>query len=223
MVQAGIVNSSANTVASGSSVTLSAQRYCAPKWLVLRATCRPMRESVTPCRRAGRARPAASTMASPQAERIVRISKMLERPRQLADRHRHDRERQQRAGHPQHDADHAGEGHGEGSSTSPRWTGSCERAARSVTLSPRGRGRRRRRRVRGRAANSEPVARPSPGRSLRSRPPSPARGEGYLGARHSLVSLGVRLVLRPRLVEGRQLRGRRRRRRRSWGNGRAAP
>ena len=37
MVQAGIVNSSANTVASGSSSRLDAHRYCAPKWMLLRS------------------------------------------------------------------------------------------------------------------------------------------------------------------------------------------
>ncbi len=77
IVQAGIVNSSANTVASGSSSRLQAHRYWDPKWTVLRSRCRPMRCVLTVCRSSGRTAMTASMIASPTEERMVRISTML--------------------------------------------------------------------------------------------------------------------------------------------------
>ena len=59
---------------------------------------------------------ASSSTAERQARaplRIARISKMLKpAARQFADRHRHDRERQQGADHPEDDTDEFGVGHG---------------------------------------------------------------------------------------------------------------
>ncbi len=80
MVQAGMVNSSANTVASGNSSTLHAQRYCEPKWMLLRNRCRPKRLVLTACRSSGRTAMIASTIRIPTAARIVSISTTLNDP-----------------------------------------------------------------------------------------------------------------------------------------------
>src|SRR5258705_9427529 len=75
-VQAGMVSSSANTVASGSKVSLVAQAICEAKCTLLRARCRPMCRLLTARMRSGRARPIASRMTTPIALRSARISRM---------------------------------------------------------------------------------------------------------------------------------------------------
>src|SRR5216684_62487 len=75
--QAGLVNSSANTVASGSKVMLSAQAYCAAKCTLLRSACVPMRRGNNEARSAGRAQASANRIARPAALRSARISNTL--------------------------------------------------------------------------------------------------------------------------------------------------
>src|SRR3984957_9886252 len=74
-----MVNSSANTVASGNSVRLTAHRYCPAKWQQLRIKCRPARRRVMAPNSAGWVAPNASNIASPPKLRIARISMMCRR------------------------------------------------------------------------------------------------------------------------------------------------
>ena len=75
--QAGLVNSSANTVASGRSVMLNAQAYCAAKCTLLRSACIPMRRGRSEARSACRTQASAKRIVSPAALRIARISNTL--------------------------------------------------------------------------------------------------------------------------------------------------
>src|SRR5262252_1634734 len=71
-----MVNSSANTVASGSSVTPVAHRNCAPKWIALRMKCNTRRRVVRARMSAGFNAPNTSSKARPPPLRMASISSM---------------------------------------------------------------------------------------------------------------------------------------------------
>src|SRR5258707_12375660 len=75
-----MVNSRANTVASGSSVMPMANRNCEPKWMVLRVTCNATRRAETARMCAGLSAPSASRIANPPPLRIASISMMRSVP-----------------------------------------------------------------------------------------------------------------------------------------------
>jgi hypothetical protein len=75
--QIGAVNSSANTVASGSSVIASAQMIWPTKCTLLRTRCRPIRREVRPRPIFGRTAMSARSTASPPALRTDMISNTL--------------------------------------------------------------------------------------------------------------------------------------------------
>src|SRR5712672_2651483 len=83
MVQAGIVNSSANTVASGSKRRLDAQRYWEVKWIELRKRCKPRRRSPRVRPSSGRKPHTQPMIARPIAARDVSISMMVSAPARL--------------------------------------------------------------------------------------------------------------------------------------------
>src|SRR5215471_4895694 len=74
---AGAVNSSANTVASGRSRRLFAQRYCAPRWTVLRKTCSGRCRLKTVDRRSARTAARVAITTKPRPARAARISMTL--------------------------------------------------------------------------------------------------------------------------------------------------
>src|SRR5882762_3326567 len=75
-----MVNSRANTVASGSSVMPMAHRNCEPKWMVLRVTCNARRRAESARMCAGLNAPTASRIANPPPLRIASISMMRSVP-----------------------------------------------------------------------------------------------------------------------------------------------
>src|SRR5215470_13376362 len=78
--QAGVVNSSANTVASGSSSRLIAHRYCPPRCTVLRKMCSGICRLKIVARRSARAAARASMTIRPRPARTARISMTLSVP-----------------------------------------------------------------------------------------------------------------------------------------------
>src|ERR1043166_1143582 len=77
---AGIVNSRANTVASGSRATETVHPICEAKCKVLRSACRRRRRSERSYRSEGRAANSASMTATPNALRTPFISNALNTP-----------------------------------------------------------------------------------------------------------------------------------------------
>ena len=75
--QAGMVNSSENTVANGSSVTASVHRKVPTKWMLLRARCRPMRLKASSLRSSALAAIRINRTIRPKPERIDRISNVV--------------------------------------------------------------------------------------------------------------------------------------------------
>ena len=79
-VHAGVINSSAKTVANGNSVNAVAQQYCAPKWITLRSKFSGIRRGRTSGRRSARVPKSVSIINRPTPLRMLRISKMFSLP-----------------------------------------------------------------------------------------------------------------------------------------------